>query len=251
MRRLTPLLLALVLAGAAAGWGGDDDPAEEVVDSVEEEIEDLDTAPDPGDEVEAPEFVLTGEVEPPDDWVLDTANCTDADQSGPPFFDYYVPADWEVVGSGLPAVAVRMGGSEGDHDYEVGGVRDVVLEVEEDTYLDGEVQDPRTSEVFESWDYEADGETITYEELDPVEIDGEDFDLFYLDQASSEEVGASEYATRIVFGEVPSISGTAGERQPDLGHGDLSWDAEASRRRGPGTARSSPPSGSPSAPRRA
>jgi hypothetical protein len=228
-----PLLIASCGGGDGGGSGdaGDSQPTAASGSEAPEIDGGTDTLPSVA-EVEAPTFTLTGPVEPPAGWVLDPPNCVDADESGPPYFDHYVPADWVRRGSG----ASGSGGvtTNGDHDYELPDGSMVDLTVETDAYLG---TDPTNSSggVWESWDYDIttfadDGETterITYEALDPVEIDGEAFDLYRLDQAQSEQVSQSEYKVRIVFGEVPTGGVVGQDRRPESATVTFSWDAES------------------------
>lgn len=222
MRRLTASIATLALVLGAAACGGGDDVEQQANDALEDldvSVPDVDV-PDGDDgsgmaDPEPPEFFLTGSVSPPDGWIEDPANCVDPDESGPPFFTYYVPAGWEQAGSGYGGSG-GVGGS-GDHSYRIEGADGrAQIEVDEDSYdRQGEVQGD-DGEPFDGWDYELsitgeDGTTteqITYEELEPVEIDGEEFDLFYLDPSQSEEVDSAEYRTRIEFGEVPAVMGS-------------------------------------------
>lgn len=250
----TARTLAALVAGALALTAcGDDgseaDRAQDALDDILEEARDAaeaagddvaDDADDDADddqasgpaEAEPPEFTLTGPVEAPADTVLDPASCISPDESGPPFFDHYVPADWIRRGAG----ASGSGGvtMSGDHRYELPDGTMVNLDVETESYVDGEPAGPDLSTPWETWDFDITefgdaGEVttrITYEELDPVEIDGESFDLYFLDQAQSDLVSASEYKLRITFAEVPTGGVAPQDRRPESAEVTFSWDAE-------------------------
>lgn len=182
-------------------------------------------------EVRAPEFVLTGPVEASAGWVLDPANCSSPDESGPPFFDYYVPGEWERRGSGYGGSG-GVGGS-GDHSYELPERVMVSVRVETDTYAG---TDPLggDGQPWTTWDndvvhYADGGEQrvrVTYAKLDPIEIDGESFDLYFRDQAQSDVVSASEYKLRIVFADVPTGGAAGNDRRPESATVSVSWDAD-------------------------
>lgn len=182
-------------------------------------------------EVRPPEFMLTGSVDEPTGWVLDPANCVSPDESGPPFFDYFVPGDWVRRGSGYGGSGGVTG--SGDHSYELPDGMRVTMDVETDSYSGG---DPIATDgtPWETWDndiveFTDAGERttrITYTELDPVEIDGERFDLYVLDQVQSDLVSASEYKLRIVFADVPTGGVTGQDRRPESAPVTISWDAD-------------------------
>ena len=109
MRRLTTAIactLALTLSACGGDGGGPVDRALDDMDDLEDAIngavEDggaqagIESGPT---EAQPPEFVLTGDVEPPVGWIEDPASCMD-DRIGPPYFTYSVPADWTQTGSG-------------------------------------------------------------------------------------------------------------------------------------------------------
>lgn len=181
-------------------------------------------------EVRAPEFMLTGPVDAPAGWVLDPANCVSPEESGPPFFDYFVPGDWVRRGSGYGGSGGVTG--SGDHSYELPGGMRVTVKVETDSYsgtdpiaADGTPWETWDNDIVEFTDAGERTTRITYTELDPVEIDGETFDLYRLDQAQSGLLSASEYKLRIVFADVPT--GARGQdRRPESAPVTISWDAE-------------------------
>lgn len=239
MRRLTTAIactLALTLSACGGDGGGPVDRALDDMDDLEDAIngavEDggaqagIESGPT---EAQPPEFVLTGDVEPPVGWIEDPASCMD-DRIGPPYFTYSVPADWTQTGSGH-AGSGGVGGS-GDHSYTLGNGMSVNLDVDTDSYTDDIVNGPDGSP-WETWDhdvvyYSDDGERtvrVVYEELDPVGIDGETFDLWYLDESQDETVSASEYKLRIVFGEVPTGAMAPRDRRPESATVTISWSA--------------------------
>ncbi len=107
------------------------------------------------------------------------------------------------------------------------------IEVDTDSYLSGEPVEsdgtPWTSWDYSITSYSEDAEVTTeavYVPIDPVTIDGETFDLWFLDQAQDELIYASEYKLRVVFPDVPS-GGPPGERRPYSATVTLAWDVEA------------------------
>lgn len=181
--------------------------------------------------VRAPEFVLTGSVDEPTGWILDPANCASPDESGPPFFDHFVPGDWIRRGSGYGGAGGVSG--SGDHSYERPDGMRVNLEVDTDSYLGTDPLDA-DGDPWETWDndiveYTDSGERTTriaYTQLDPVEVDGETFDLYLLDQAQSDLVFASEYKLRVVFADVPTGGPAGQDRRPESATVTISWDAD-------------------------
>lgn len=249
MRRLvSPRTLAALCASAlalAACGGGDSDtdraqdalddiPAEarEAAEAADDDIGDIGEGGSGPAEVRPPEFMLTGAQEAPADMVLDPASCVSPDESGPPFFDHFVPADWIRRGAGSSGSGgVTM---SGDHRYELPDGTSLTLDVETESYVDGKPSGPDLRTPWETWDFDITefgdaGEVttrITYEELDPVEIDGESFDLYFLDQAQSDLVSASEYKLRITFAEVPTSGVAPQDRRPESAEVTFAWDAE-------------------------
>ncbi len=240
MRRFAATSTALLLAVGLAGCGGsDDDAQQDVQDEVNEQLEDLGIDTDDLDQQsgsnsqpEPPEFFLTGTVDPPAGWVEDPARCAEPDPEGPPFFNYYVPAEWNRVGSGHGGSGAT--GGTGDHRYEVGDAN-VEVEISEDQWtVDKVVNRDNVPEVWTSWDYEIttytddgdDVEEITYDEAGSADIDGDSVDVWYLDETQSENVNQSEYKTRVVFGDVPAMTPGGGDRQPASATVTFSWSAE-------------------------
>lgn len=242
--RAIAALCALAIALTACG---DDDDAgadriEDLIDDVGDTLDDDGgAAPVDGEddsdggsasgEVRPPEFVLTGPVEAPPGSVLDPASCDGPDESGPSFFEYYVPGDWIRRGSGSSGSGgVTM---SGDHRYELPDGTSVELDIDMDAYTGTVPLDHKGGE-WETWDFDiveytdAGEETtrITYDEIDPVEIDGEDFDLYHLDQAQSDLASLSEYKLRIVFGEVPTEGAAGQDRRPESATVTFAWNAD-------------------------
>ena len=98
------VLVGCVVSVAACGGGGDPTGAlTDAFDGVDADVPQPDRVePDHAEsggtpvEVRPPEFFLTGSLDAPAGTVLDPANCGRPDDSGPPYFEYYVPADWIV-----------------------------------------------------------------------------------------------------------------------------------------------------------
>ena len=251
-RLLTALACSsVILLAACGGDDGSENAADDLRDQIAESAERATGGGDTGDdtdgdtggdadggssgdsgpaEVQPPTFVLTGPVEAPEDWTLDPANCG-GEESGPPYFAYHVPPEWEQTGSGYAGSGGASG--SGDHSYVLPDGLRVEIEVETDSYDGTEPLSPNGPERWETWDYEitsytdAGEETATavFEELDPVTIDGESFDLWYQDQAP-DLISASEYKVRIVFADVPT-GGVAGQdRRPYSATVTFAWDAE-------------------------
>jgi hypothetical protein len=246
MRRLAATLACCTLPFTLLACGSDDDgdAASDLLDQIEQEIGteidvDAGSGPDAGDgpsdpdaPLPEPEFALTGDVDPPDGWVEDPANCRSDDESGPPLFAYHVPSEWDRTGSGYGGSG-GAGGS-GDHTYELPEGLTVEVEIDSDGYADamGTPADG-SGQPWETWDYDitsysdAGEEThrATYDEVDPVEIDGESFDLWRLDQAQSDLISASEYKLRIVYAQVPYRGVEVGLR-PESATVTITWDAD-------------------------
>lgn len=246
------LLAALVgscslLLAACGGDGGSDDAADRLRDQISDAAQDTGTGDDPADdgsadggvsgdagptEVQPPTFVLTGDVDAPDGWIEDPANCG-GEESGPPYFAYFVPPDWNQRGSGYSGAGGASG--SGDHTYELpGGVR-LELEVDTDAYIGTEPASANGPEPWEGWDYDITsytdaGEETTkavYEELDPVSIDDETFDLWYLDQGQDDLISLSEYKLRVVFADVPTGGAAGQDRRPYSATVTFSWNADS------------------------
>lgn len=183
-------------------------------------------------EAQPPTYLLTGAVDAPAGWVEDPSDCA-GDDAGPPYFSYHVPADWDRTGSGSAGSGGGTSGS-GNHTYDLADGPSVQVEVETDNYIGTEPTDPDSQEPWETWDhditsYGSDGETTiraTYTEVDPVDIDGETIDLWFLDQHQDDLIGGSEYKARIVFADVPA-GGAGQDRQPYSARVTFGWDAEA------------------------
>lgn len=225
---------------AACGGGGDggDDRADagevsptDRADQADESRDGRDGGDGSAAAVQPPEFLLTGDVEAPDGWVLDPANCASSDESGPPYFTYYVPEEWNRTSSGYGGSGGVSG--SGTHDYELSDGPTIEIEIATDSYLDAK---PVASDgsPWTSWDYEIstyrDDETVVtqvvYEELDPVEIDGETFDLWYLDESQDDQISWSEYKLRVVFADVPSGAVANNGRRPESATVTFSWSSE-------------------------
>lgn len=242
--RARAAISVLVLCVASVNACGDDDAGVDLTDALGS-ADDLDVGL-PGSEVETPdvpapvgntsgefrppEFVLTGTLKPPAGTVLDPANCGRADDSGPPYFDYYIPADWVVRGSGSGGSGGVTG--SGDHSYELPDGTMLHVEVVTDAYLRDQ---PVGSDgaAWTTWDYDitsydADGEEtarIVYSSAGQVDIDGESVDLWFLDQDQSEMVSRSEYKLRIVFANVPTGMPADDDRRPESAEVTFSWNA--------------------------
>ncbi len=257
------LLAALACTGAIllAACGGDDG-AQDATDDLRDQIADAadragddgagDAAsgddPTSGDgsgegsadaggpaEVQPPTFVLTGAVDAPDGWVQDPANCG-GEESGPPYFAYHVPPDWERRGSGYAGGGGTSG--SGDHTYDLPDGVYLEIEVDTDDYSGTDPVATNGPGLWETWDYEitsytdAGEETATavFEELEPVEIDGESFGLWYLDQDQAPDlISASEYKVRIVFADVPTGGAAGQDRRPYSATVTFSWNAESGK----------------------
>lgn len=184
-------------------------------------------------EAQPPTFVLTGGVEAPPGWVEDPAACAGDDAVGPPYFTFHVPADWDRTGSGSAGSSDTDG--SGNHTYALTGGPSVEVEVATDSYDGTEPIDLNTQQPWVSWDYDitsysADGEEstrATYAALDPVEIDGETVDLWFLDQHQDDLISSSEYKARVVFAEVPAGGMAGQDRQPYSATVTFGWNAEA------------------------
>lgn len=237
---------SFTLAACGGGGGGG---ADDAIDDFRDQIDGA--ATDGGDdtgngqsggdtsgdassgEVQPPTFLLTGGVDAPPGWVEDPSGCGGDDDAGPPYFSYHVPAEWNRTGSGAAGSGGGTSGS-GNHTYDLPEGMTVEVEVDTDNYIGTEPTDA-DGEPWESWDYDitsygSDGEDsarATYTELDPVEIDGESVDLWFLDQNQDDLISASEYKARIVFADVPT-GGVAGQdRQPYSATVAFGWNAEA------------------------
>lgn len=236
-------VLVLCAAAVAACGGGDDasgglPAALEQADEFDvglpgSDVPTPDVAAPGGDasgEIRPPEFVLTGTLDAPAGTVLDPANCGRADDSGPPYFDYYVPADWVMRGSGSGGSGGVTG--RGDHSYELPDGTLLHVEVVTDAYL-GDQPVGSDGAAWTTWDYDitsydADGEEtarIVYASAGQVGIDGESFDLWSLDQDQSEMVSRSEYKLRIVFADVPTGMPADDDRRPESAEVTISWNA--------------------------
>lgn len=236
---------SFTLAACGGGSGG----AEDAIDDFRDQIDgaatnggdDTSDGQSGGDssgdasprEVQPPTFLLTGGVDAPPGWVGIPPGCADDAPAGPPYFSYHVPADWNQTGSGSAGSGGGISGS-GDHRYDLPDRPGLEVGVDTDSYVGTEPTDAN-GEPWESWDYDitsygSDGEDsarAVYDELDPVEIDGETFDLWFLDQNQDDLVRSSEYKTRIVFADVPT-GGVAGQdRQPYSATVTFGWNAEA------------------------
>jgi hypothetical protein len=185
-------------------------------------------------DVQPPTFLLTGGVDAPAGWVEDPVGCAGDDGPGPPFFNYHVPPEWNRTGSGSGGSGSGIDGS-GNHTYALPDGSGVEVGVSTDSYIGTEPTDSATGEPWESWDhditsYGSDGEDstrATYDRLDPVEIDGESVDLWFLDQHQHDLVRSSEYKARIVFADVPT-GGVAGQdRQPYSATVTFDWNADS------------------------
>lgn len=181
-------------------------------------------------EIRPPEFVLTGALEPPAGTVLDPANCGRPDDSGPPYFDYYVPASWVLRGSGSGGSGGVTG--SGDHSYELPDGTVVHVEIATDSYLGDQPVDgsgmPWTTWDYDLTTYDDDGEEtnrIVYTSAGQVSIDGVSFDLWFLDQDQSEMVSRIEYKLRIVFADVPTGMPADHARRPESAEVTISWNA--------------------------
>jgi len=232
------VLVGCVVSVAACGGGGDPTGAlTDAFDGVDADVPQPDRVePDHAEsggtpvEVRPPEFFLTGSLDAPAGTVLDPANCGRPDDSGPPYFEYYVPADWIVRSSGYGGAGGVTGG--GSHSYERPDGTTLHLEIETDSYLDTEPLDGNGAP-WTTWDYDItsytdDGEEttrITYDAAGQVDIDGESFDLYALDQAQSDILSASEYKVRIVFAEVPTGRPDGYDRRPESAEVTVSWNA--------------------------
>lgn len=241
----TLAVLSLSLSACGGGSSADDtDSTDDIVDVFREAANDAggtggdgpDDTPAAGNEtadagsgIRAPEFLLTGSFSPPAGWTLDPANCVAYGESGPPFFDYYVPGDWIRRSAGGSGAGVTM---NGDHTYELPDGTRLTIDIEIDAY-DGTDPIGADNRPWTSWDYditmyEESGErtvSVVYDERSPVEIDGETFDLYALDQAQSDQLSASEYKTRIVFADVPTGGPAGRDRRPESATVTFSWNA--------------------------
>ncbi|HWL43018.1 MAG TPA: hypothetical protein VNQ73_08740 [Ilumatobacter sp.] len=237
--RATISVLVLCVAPVAACGGGDDESGglptapELDVGLPGSDVATPDaTAPvgNTSGEIRPPEFVLTGTLDPPAGTVLDPANCGRADDSGSPYFDYHIPSDWVVRGGGSGGSGGVTG--RGYHTYELPDGTMLEVEVDTEMYLRDEPVDA-DGVAWTTWDYDItsydDGgeetERIVYDPLGPVDIDGESFDLWFLDQAQSDVVSRSEYKLRIVFAEVPTGMPADDDRRPESAEVTFSWNA--------------------------
>lgn len=242
--RLLALPAACLLALTLAACGGGGDEAADDADLPERTAEDRSarsedevdlsesTLPlDSGSKADPPTFQLTGPLEVPEGWQEVAARCTTSESTGPPYFTYAVPGDWSNSGGGA-AGSGAIGGS-GDHRWSLPSGSSVHVKVESDNYdhtgqVLGEGNEP-----WQSWDYEvtyygSDGERTfeaVYEERDPVTIDGEAFDLWFLEGQESDGSTnwSTEWKVRAVIAEVPDFDGN---RRPYSATITVIWDDE-------------------------
>jgi len=245
VRRLAALsVVTLMLAACGGGSSSEqtsDAPEPEAPVTVPNRASDDsgDDAPDDGGAgTEPPVFFLVGERDAaPDGWVIDPANCSSSDESGPPLFDYLIPGEWEQVGSGYGGGGGSSGG--GTHEYRLGASNDsgvVKVGIDNDTYDDDAAIRNAEGDTTESFDYTRtvfgnDGEDddvteVRFTELDPVTIDGQEVALFVLAQGDYEHLSGTEYRARLVFADLPRGQYSRPPRYLSSAVVSISWDEE-------------------------
>jgi hypothetical protein len=248
--RVRNVVTLIVAAALLASCGGDDGGASSAEERAQRELEqalqdaglgsiDLDDLeldiPDTGGgstDIAPPVFFLTEPAEPPAGWVYDPPYCSSDDELGPPQFGYYVPGEWTRRGSGYGGSGGFDG--SGDHDYELPGGGQIEIDTATDSYFMGDVLTADGGEVWESWDYDITefsesgerSERIVFEQLAPVDVGGQQVELWYLDATKFELESQSKYKARVVFADLPSVGFGQDSRVPGSVTVTVTWDPE-------------------------